>query len=200
MEDKPLGPCDTAPQRVKEATGPGFGIMHTLASITFDQRDPVDRLMAEVIARLEAAGQRLGGVVQVAAQGCAGAMALRDLDSHAEIPILQDLGRDATACRLDAQALAEAAGRVEQSLRTGIDLLVINRFGKAEAEGHGLRHIFGEAVSRGVPTLTAVRRDHAAAWQAFHGGLAIDLPFEADAVIAWCREAAREHRQPAGTP
>lgn len=175
--------------------------MQTLASIIFDQRDPVDRLMAEVIARLEAAGQRLGGVVQVAAQGCggcAGAMVLRDLDSHAEIPILQDLGRDATACRLDAQALADAAGRVERSLRTGIDLLVINRFGKAEAEGHGLRHIFGEAVSRGVPTLTAVRRDHAAAWQAFHGGLAIDLPFEADAVVAWCREAAREHRQPAG--
>jgi len=175
--------------------------MQTLASVTFDQRDPVDRLMAQVVARLEAAGQRIGGVIQIAEEpcgGCAGAMWLCDLPSRAQVSILQDLGKDATACRLDPQALAEVAGRVESSLRSGIDLLVINRFGKAEADGHGLRHIFGEAVASGTPTLTAVRRDYAAAWQAFHGGLAVTLPFAEEEVVAWCRSAARRHRQAAG--
>jgi hypothetical protein len=167
--------------------------MSKLAAILFDHHEPVDALMAEAIAGLAPSGLRIGGVIQVAAEacgGCAGPMHLRDLASGADWAILQNLGREARACRLDSQALAEVASRVQTSLRSGIDLLIINRFGKAESEGHGLRPIFGEAFASGVPILTAVRRDHRAAWCAFHGGLAAELPLDAARVATWCRAVA----------
>ena len=53
---------------------------------------------------------------------------------------------------------------------------MLNRFGKAEAEGGGLRSGFARAIDAGIPVLTAVRPPYREAWAQFHGGLAVDLP------------------------
>ena len=58
--------------------------------------------------------------------------------------------------------------------------MMLNRFGKAEAEGGGLRSAFVRAMEAGIPVLTAVRPPYIEAWSKFHGRLAVDLPADLD--------------------
>jgi hypothetical protein len=71
-----------------------------------------------------------------------------------------------------------------------VDLLVINRFGRAESLGRGLLGIFTAAIEAGVPLLTAVRHPYDQAWEQFHGGFAQALAASADAIVAWYYAAA----------
>ena len=66
--------------------------------------------------------------------------------------------------------------------------MMLNRFGRAEAEGGGLRSAFVRAMEAGIPVLTAVGAPYTEAWSQFHGRLAIDLPADLEAVLAWCRD------------
>jgi hypothetical protein len=77
---------------------------------------------------------------------------------------------------------------------SNVELLVLNRFGKAEAEGGGLRSAFVRAIEAGIPVVTAVRSPYIAAWSEFHERLAVDLTPDLGAVLAWCRDAVRELR------
>ena len=71
-----------------------------------------------------------------------------------------------------------------------VDLLVVNRFGRAESHGGGLLTCVSAAVSAGIPVLTAVREPYLAPWRAYHGDLAASLGPELDAVMTWCESAA----------
>jgi hypothetical protein len=73
-----------------------------------------------------------------------------------------------------------------------VDLLILNKFGKTEAEGGGLRSALARAIELGVPVLTAVRPPYTETWSGFHAGLAIDLIPDLDVVLAWCHRAVRE--------
>ena len=73
-----------------------------------------------------------------------------------------------------------------------VDLIVINRFGRAESLGRGLGACFMAAMEAGVPVLTAVRAPYDDAWRDFHGGLGEDLPADVSAVVNWSRGATRK--------
>ncbi len=67
------------------------------------------------------------------------------------------------------------------------DLLIINRFGKTEAAGGGVRPLIVDAVDHGVPLLIAVPLRNVISWHAFIGDLAVehqfaDLPAEVEAM------------------
>ena len=169
-----------------------------IAAVRFEGGFAIDDFMRDVASRLRAEGVRLAGAVQEnlpAGDGtpCA-AMVLTDLRSQRRLRISQDLGAEATACRLDAGGLAEVGTLLERSIDGETDLMLLNRFGVAEAEGHGLRAVLAHALEAGIPVLTAVRPPYDAAWAEFHGGLASDLPAEREAVLAWCRAAVRAAR------
>ena len=72
--------------------------------------------------------------------------------------------------------------------------MMLNRFGKAEAEGGGLRSAFVRAMEAGIPMVTAVRPPYVEAWSQFHGRLAIDLADGFRRVLAWCRDSVRQLR------
>ena len=163
-----------------------------IAAIRADAGEPVDPIFADVTAALRRCGLRIGGILQEEHSGSGGARSvtrLRNLSDDTLIQISQDLGRHARGCRLDPGGLAEAARRLEAMVDTGVDLLILNRFGKSEAEGAGLRPIIERAILAGVPVLTAVRGEYASAWEQFHDGMAAWLPADARAVLAWCRAA-----------
>ena len=82
----------------------------------------------------------------------------------------------AEGCRLDAQGLAEFVALFDRASQDNVELLILNRFGKAEAEGGGLRPVFARAMEADIPVLTAVRAPYDEAWAHFHGHLASDLP------------------------
>ncbi|WP_332684468.1 DUF2478 domain-containing protein [Bosea sp. (in: a-proteobacteria)] len=166
-----------------------------LAAIVYASGFPIDELMAEVAARLRQEAVRLGGVVQHnqddCLRGCA-SMALEDLASGRRFAISEDRGAGATGCRLDAAGLAAAGGAVASALEGQVDLLIINKFGKQEALGQGLRAEIAAGFLSGLPLLTAVREDMLAAWGEFVGEAWQRLPPERDAVADWALASLRQ--------
>jgi hypothetical protein len=166
-----------------------------LAAIVYDASFRIDDLLTRIADRLRAGRINLAGVLQEnAGDGVCSAMTLVDLASRGRFRISQDLGSQAEGCRLDAHGLAEIGARLDRPLGRDVELLMLNRFGKAEAEGGGLRSAFVRAMEAGVPVLTAVRPPYIEAWSKFHGRLAVDLPTDLDAVLAWCRASVQELR------
>lgn len=154
-------------------------------------RGDTDRFLAEVVAKLEAAGLRLAGTVQTNAENCDRGkcdMDLRVLPDGPSFRISQDLGAASRGCRLDAGALETAVVAVTARL-DGAEMLVINKFGKQEAEGRGLAPVIAEALDRGLPVLTGVNKMNADAFAGFADGLAQALPAEVDTVVRWCLNA-----------
>lgn len=163
--------------------------MSAIGYIGFQSRQPVDSLLAACVATLQKRSVRIAGVMQVLPEDCIdcdGAMTLRDVEDGALIRFSQDLGEGAVGCSLDPQVLAEVSRKLEVALERKPQLVVINRFGKAEADGHGLRRVIENALLAEIPLLVAVREDFRPEWDDFHGGMAERLPFDKAAVLAWC--------------
>jgi len=171
-----------------------------LAAVVYQAGFQIDDFLTHAASLLRADHVRLGGVLQENARAAAGAcpaMTLIDLTSQSRFRISQDLGSQAQGCRLDARGLTEVGALLDQTLdqlNNNVELLVLNRFGKAEAEGGGLRSAFARAIEAGIPIVTAVRSPYTEAWSEFHGRLAIDLIPDFDPVLAWCRDSVRELR------
>lgn len=164
-----------------------------LAAIIFDKGQAVDGLLRAVADRMTAAGRRVLGAIQteeMLEEGCCGPMLLSEIGGATTV-ISQALGSQARGCRLDPQALAAVAGRLERQLSDGCDLLVLNRFGKAEAEGHGFRGLLERALAAEIPVLLSVRSDFLSGFADFHGGLAVHLPAEPTRVFDWADQVCR---------
>ncbi len=156
-----------------------------------------DDLLAEVAQALQAQGMRLAGAVQRnSADGteCCSRMELVLLTGRTTDPspigISQRLGGGATGCRLDPDGLERAVGRIAAMIAAegaAIDIVVVNKFGRQEAEGGGFRPVIAQALSAGVPVLTKLSPDAAPAFAEFAGDLAEELPPERSALIDWCR-------------
>lgn len=173
---------------------------HPMAALITPGSRDLDALFADLANQLKAEGYAVGGVLQSLGcdGGACGQMLMTDIDTGITVNITQNLGKLATACHLDSSLLAGICGSLERQVEAGLDVVLLNRFGKAEIEGHGLRGVLEKAVLAETPVLLSVRPDHAAAWAAFHQGLADDLPADREAVLAWARAviAARRALEP----
>lgn len=171
-----------------------------LAGIAAAKREPVDDVLEEAAARLAAAGLKVGGFVQTDRDErleCCRDTFLKSLSDGSRRLITQPLGAEATGCRLDPRRLAEASMAAVAELEGGLDAIVLNRFGKDEAEGRGFRDVIGKALEAKVAVIVAVRPDHAAALSEFGGEYATLLPARADAIVAWCLAALSRASAPA---
>jgi nucleoside-triphosphatase THEP1 len=177
---------------VSEAHADADTAVPPLGVLVYDDGMEADVVLARSAEILAAAGIRLGGVVQsnIDRPGrlkCA--MQLTDLASGELIPISQDLGDEATGCRLDTAALAHASLGVERALQAGVELLILNKFGKQEAAGQGFRSVIAEALTSGIPVVLGVSRLNLEACLAFAGGPVAELAADPDAIADWCRGA-----------
>ena len=148
-----------------------------------------DALLAGVAHSLQARGWRLAGVVQMnvtfdPARPCH--MDLQVLSGTEVVRISQYLGAGAAGCRLDAQSLEQAVGLVAGALRAAPQLLIINKFGKQEADGRGFRALIGEALQMGIPVLTSVSGANRAGFEGFAGGIGVEVAADPEALMAWC--------------
>lgn len=154
-------------------------------------RGDTDLVLERLAAELAARGIRCCGTVQInSARADAGPcdMDVRVLPDGAILRISQDLGSQARGCRLDPAALETAVGLVASGLSSGADLLIVNKFGKHEAEGRGFRDVIAEAVAMDVPVLVGLNALNRPAFETFAEGLAIELPPEPTALMAWVNE------------
>ncbi|PTM39116.1 DUF2478 domain-containing protein [Bosea sp. 124] len=168
--------------------------MTLLAAIPYSSGFQIDGFMAGLALRLKERGLRLGGVVQhndgACEQGCL-SMALEDLSSGVRFPISENRGAASAGCRLDATGLAAAGGALTAALAGETDLVIVNKFGRQEMLGQGLRQEIAAALMADVPLLIAVRQDLLPAWREFAGEDWTELPAEAGPVEAWALSLAR---------
>jgi len=168
-----------------------------LAAVLYSEGASCDLLLADVARQLSRRGHRLAGAVQVNEKYdalCACDMTLCDLASGEEIRISQRLGRYSRGCRLDPAALARSVGLAEAGLRAGADLVILNKFGKSEAAGHGFRPLIGEAIERGIPVLVGISRVNLPAWEEFTGDMGVVLPPLDREVMGWFHRLVAPHQ------
>lgn len=160
-----------------------------IAAIPYAEGDYPDALLAELAADLQADGFILAGVIQhdlTRRDRSRCDMALEDLASGRVIGLSEDRGPAARGCRIDPNGLAEAALLIERAIvEAAPDLLLINKFGKIESEGGGLRDAIGEAICREIPVVIGVPKRNLDAWEAFAGVFAERLDAEPTRLRAW---------------
>lgn len=159
-----------------------------LAFVKTVERGLTDQLLWEFADSLLASGLRLAGVVQTnsdrpGSHHCD--MDVRVLPDGPMIRISQVLGEESRGCRLDPTALEDAVARVEAGLELSPDLLIINKFGKHEAEGRGFRPLIAETLARDIPVLLGVNGLNQEAFDAFAGDYAEEIAAGAKALATW---------------
>ena len=156
-------------------------------------RGDTDLILFRLAQVLAARGLRCCGTVQINSERADAGPCDMDVQVLPDGPILrisQDLGRAARGCRLDPAALETAVGLVSASLDRGADVLIVNKFGKHEAEGRGFRTVIAQALSNGIPVLVGINALNLAAFQDFAGGLALRLPPECGGLADWVADTA----------
>ncbi len=154
------------------------GYARSVAAIVYPDEVYPDAVFKALVKRCRASGLTLAGVVQH--QAFEGAdrrcdVILEDLASGHRTILFENRGAGARGCRLDQAALAEATARVEGSLEHVPQLLVLNKFGKVECDGGGLRDLIASAIDRGIPVIIGVPRRNLDAWRNFAGEFAVEL-------------------------
>jgi len=168
-----------------------------LAAILAAKDVPVDQLLASVAHRARQAGLRVAGFLQRRETGgeeCCRDIEIEHIGTGVTQIISQALGSGSKGCRLDPAALADVAGALLAELDDGADILILNRFGKGETEGHGFRSIIETAYARRIPVLTVVRETYVEGWNDFAGDCGVLLAPESQAVLGWLDRVA-ESRQ-----
>ena len=162
-----------------------------LAYVMTETRGTTDRLLTLFSRQLIERGSRLVGVAQTNTE-CADStlcdMDVQVLPDGPTIRISQSLGPGSRGCRLDPSALEQAVALVSASLDSDPHLLVVNKFGKHEAEGRGFRPLIGEALARGIPVLAGVNTLNHDAFIEFTQGIGKRLSADPAALEAWFSE------------
>ena len=159
----------------------------SIAYLTLSGRGLIDDCLAEAVADLDARGYRLAGTVRVLPadpRSHACDMDVRALPDGPSLRISQPLGTQARGCRLDA-AVIETLSLAVESRVPGADLLVINKWGKQEAAGRGLRQAIVMAVEAGIPVVVGVNEMNVPEFLEFAGDQAERLPGTPDGIVSW---------------
>jgi nucleoside-triphosphatase THEP1 len=167
-----------------------------LAAIQHERNFDINGTLRKVVKGLQEKGVMVGGVLQEAEfrpNGCCAQLNIVDIRTGRTERITKDRGRESRGCKLDPRGLAAISHCITDAIDADVDLVIINKFGRAESEGDGLLSCIADAISAGVPVLTTVREPYVTAWSLYHGGLAIELPPRIDTILQWY-EASRSYR------
>lgn len=165
-----------------------------LAYIISPVRGATNRLLSDLAADLAQQGLRLCGTTQhdtPRAKDHACDMDVKVLPDGPIIRISQSLGANARGCRLDPGALETTVSLANHALANGADLLIVNKFGKHEADGRGFRDTIAVALSLGIPVLVGANALNLEALQKFFDGMAEALAPEAETLRNWALSNTR---------
>jgi hypothetical protein len=177
--------------RADEESRVSFDAQCDLAAVVYGADDDPDRLISGFAADLRRSGRRPVGVVQLGRSCRAenprlGVVVLPDGEVVRLAPReAMPAETFAAGCRLDPDRLAGLACRLAAAIEDGADLVVINRFGRSEAEGKGLIDLIPQALAADIPVLIAVPEQRFAAWIRFSEGMNVRLACRRDALDRW---------------
>jgi hypothetical protein len=173
----------------------------SVGTVVFASGVEIDAALGQAVGLLKRDGLAVAGLLQHFGERQPGgkrSMWLENVASGAMHRIDQPRGPGASGCVLDTSGLVDAAAELRQVADSRADIAVVNRFGKSEAEGQGLRDEIAAIVLAGIPLLIAVRDDLLTAWEAFLGRPTAVLPADPAAIRDWAWTEARARAVPAG--
>lgn len=156
--------------------------------LLYDTTTEIDAVFVAAVARIRGRGVTVGGLLQRFGERLSNgkrSMWIDDIASGMSIRLDKPRGPGAIACMLDPDALAQAACMLQRAIATGPELVVVSRFGNAEADGRGMRAEFADAICSGAAVLVAVRFSLLNDLEGFLGGPAHLLLPSAEAISAW---------------
>ena len=147
-----------------------------------------DRFLADLGYSLRESGLLVAGLVQLNSfvrdpSKCD--MEIEELSSGTVLQLSEHRGKEARGCRLDRSVLAEAAVLLNRALDRKPEVLVLNKFGKTEAEGGGVRDVLARAVEQGVPLIVGVPFRNLDQWRLFADDLAQECQPDLGATRHW---------------
>jgi hypothetical protein len=149
-----------------------------------------DHAIARAIEPLRERGVQLAGAIQRDPPDRPGRhpcdLLLENLATGEVTAIAEHRGKKARGCRLDVGILTDISEAVASSLHEDKPrLLIVNKFGKIEADGGGLREAIADAVYLGIPVLVGVPMRNLDRWRAFAGAFSVELLADAAAISCW---------------
>lgn len=173
-----------------------------ILAIVYNDGDVAASFIADLGYRLRHSGAAVAGVVPYRSatprEGkCT--IEVEELASRFVLQLADDMTTHPFGCRIDPEALSEAAALISAALQKAASVVIFNKFGKLEAEGGGLRETIAEAIELGVPAIVGVPRRHIASWRQFTHGLAEEVQVGSQRLYQWltarkimiaCEEAA----------
>lgn len=112
-------------------------------------------------------------------------MEIEELSSRIILQLADDQAPRADGCRVDPDAMQDAAALITAAFQKCPELLIVNKFGQLEASGGGLADAITEAVDLGIPVMVGVPERHIARWREFTGGLAEEAMIDSPRVQQW---------------
>lgn len=164
----------------------------TVVAVVYETGRYPEHGLRRLVDALRNEGVRLAGVLQHQRQRADRSrcdMELEEIESGRLFALSEDRGGAARGCRMDESRLASVAAAIGQSLENDVELVVINKFGKTEATGDGLRDEIAEAICKEIPLLIAVPACNLDAWNAFMGSVPFAVITEAE-FLTWLARCA----------
>jgi nucleoside-triphosphatase THEP1 len=161
---------------------------YPILAIVYSDGLAADRFISNLGYKIRDAGIAVAGIVQhnqFIRDRTKCDMEVEELASGIVLQLSEDRGKEARGCRLDRGALLEAAALLSASLENEPELVILNKFGKLEAEGRGLRDTLSDVVQLGVPIVVGVPYRNIAQWRAFTEGLAEECPIDSSRLHEW---------------
>ena len=172
-----------------------------LAAVVYGADDDPDGVISGFAADLRRAGRRPVGVVQLG-RSCRSEnpeLGVVMLPHGEVVGLAAHDGTHVSGCRLDTDRLASLAVRLAAAVEDGADLVIINRFGRSEAEGRGLIDLVPQALDADIPVLIAVPEQRFAAWIRFSEGMNVRLACRREALDQWWQTVNGPPRQRSGS-
>lgn len=142
---------------------------NSIAAIVGAETPVIQKLMIQAAERWRSEGFKVCGIVEdvsIGATRACGNSVLRNIETGETFEMFLKEAPAHTSCILDEYGVLNACANVIDSIRFA-DIVILSKFGKAEAVGSGLFDAFESAASLGKPMLTSVAPKFHYFWNRF---------------------------------
>jgi hypothetical protein len=167
---------------------PPFHAQCDIAAMVFGWSDNPDLVLSEFVKDLQTSGKRVAGMLQLGRQADAHrdhAIQVTLLLQKKDMTLGHRVLPQPVCCGIETQSLHDLADALTADIRSGADVVVINRFGKLEVEGGGFVEAIAAAAALDIPVIVAVPESNFRSWIAYSGGMSVKLGCNRRNIESW---------------